>query len=143
MSSRRGLRGGRCGQVPPFQHRDGGAAPAVAAPRTWRCARTADSAGESGTGPGAWLARPGRGGDASGRSRVVRGARWTAGLVGRLDLCRAEGCASSEDGALGGAEPGGDVADGGAAGVEPADDLLLFGRGEVVVGDGVPGEGAF
>jgi hypothetical protein len=46
------------------------------------------------------------------------------------------------DGAVGGAELGGDVANGFAAGGEAADDLLLFGCGEVVVGDVVTREGA-
>lgn len=50
-------------------------------------------------------------------------------------LCRAKGCASPGDGALGGAERGGDVANGCAAGAEAGDDLLLFDCGEVVVGE--------
>src|SRR4051794_1706598 len=82
---------------------------------------------------------------AGARDREVDLLRWGKGfgLTAVRWSCRAEGCASSGDGAFGGAKLGGDVADGGAAGGEAADDLVLFGCGEVVVGDVVAGEGAF
>jgi len=59
-------------------------------------------------------------------------AREVAGYFGRLGSCRAVGCASSGDGAFGGAQLSGDVADRGAAGGEAADGLVLFGGGEVL-----------
>src|SRR3954447_16619936 len=81
------------------------------------------------------------GGGACGRER---GARTGGGSgLSAPGLGRAGRCASSGDGALGGAELRGDVADGGATGGEAVDDLVLLGWGEVVVGDVVAGEGAF
>src|SRR4051812_25841356 len=51
--------------------------------------------------------------------------------------------ATPGDGAFRGVKLGGDVADGSATAGEPRDDGLLFGRGELVVGDAVSGERAF